>query len=154
MRQAPAKLRELIEPIVRGLGYEAVGVELTGQGGRALLRVYIDRDGGVTLDDCERVSHQVSGVLEVESLLRGEYTLEVSSPGLDRPLFTLDQAGRYVGHRMKLRLFAPLDGRRKFKGRLTGIEDGVLVIEDEDEDETWQVPWDRVDKANLEAEFE
>jgi len=154
MRLQAEKVYGRLRPAVEALGYELLGVECLPQGRHSLLRLYIDSSEGISLQDCERVSHQVSGVLEVESPLRGDYTLEVSSPGLDRPLFTLDQAGRYIGHRMRLRLFAPLDGRRKFKGRLTGIDDGVLVIEDEDEGETWHVPWDRVDKANLEAEFE
>jgi len=152
MRQQAEKVYGRLRPAVEALGYELLGVEYLPQGDHSLLRLYIDSSEGISLGDCEKVSHQVRGVLEVESPLRGNYTLEVSSPGLDRPLFTLDQAERHVGSRVKLRLFAPLDGRRKFKGRLTRIDDGVLVIEDDAE--TWQVPWDRIEKANLEAEFE
>jgi len=150
MRQAPAKLRELIEPIVRGLGYEAVGVELTGQSGRALLRVYIDRDGGVTVDDCERVSHQVSGMLDVEDPISGDYLLEVSSPGLDRPLFSLADFTRFAGQQAKLKLVAPRDGRARYTALLRGVEGDEVLLEVDGE--ALRVAFDEIDQARLVVE--
>ena len=90
IRQAYAHLRQLFEPVISLLGYELVGIEYHGQGGNTTLRVYIDAVEGVTLDDCAKVSRQLSGLLDVEDPIRERYTLEVSSPGLDRPLFTKD----------------------------------------------------------------
>ena len=92
-----------------------------------MLRVYIDSENGVGVDDCAKVSRQVSGVLDVEDPISGEYTLEVSSPGMDRPLFKLSQYQDYIGHVVQLRLRMPFDGRRKFKGVLNGIEDEDIV---------------------------
>ena len=121
-RQAPDNMQRPIESAVQGLGYELVGVEYLPQGRRSLLRVYIDTPGGVTVDDCERVSHQVSGVLDVEDPIRGQYVLEVSSPGLDRPLFTAEHFQRFAGSRVRLRTSPPLDGRRNFSGLIISSE--------------------------------
>jgi len=131
-------LEALIEPVVTGLGYDLVGVEYRGGGRSALLRVYIDLPGGVTVEDCERVSHQVSGVLDVEDPIPGSYHLEVSSPGLDRPLFKARDYARFAGRRVQLRLARPLggvmEGRRRLAGTLRGLEEGServrLVLED------------------------
>jgi ribosome maturation factor RimP len=145
--QAPAEWREIIEPVVAGLGYELVGVEYHSAGRHGLLRVYIDMEGGVTVDDCARVSHQVSGVLDVEDFIRGRYTLEVSSPGLDRPLFTVADFDRFRGRDVRIRLDAPLDGRRKFSGRLVGTENGCVRIQmDEGE---FSLPLVRIEQARL-----
>ncbi|MDX1594089.1 MAG: ribosome maturation factor RimP [Gammaproteobacteria bacterium] len=147
MRQAPAKLRGLIEPIVAGLGYEAVGIELLPQGGRELLRIYIDRADGITADDCERVSHQVSGMLDVEDPIPGEYTLEVSSPGLDRPLFRRDDFARFAGRRAKLKLRAPRDGRARYTALLRGVEGEEVLFEVDGE--ALRVAYDEIDQARL-----
>ncbi len=147
MRQAPAKLRELIEPIVAGLGYETVGIELLPQGGHELLRIYIDREGGVTIDDCEQVSHQVSGMLDVEDPIRGEYTLEVSSPGVDRPLFRREDFARFVGRRAKLRLHAPRDGRSRYTALLRGLDGDEVLFEVDGE--ALRVAFDEIDQARL-----
>jgi len=93
------------------------------------LRVYIDHPSGISVDDCQAVSHQVSGVLDVEDPIRGQYALEVSSPGLDRPLFTPEQYQRFAGEVIRVSLFAPQEGRRKFKGTLLGAEDGRVKLE-------------------------
>ena len=87
----------LLEPTVAGLGYELLGIEHQRSSGSQLIRLFIDQEGGITVDDCERVSRQVSDVVDVEGAVSGEYTLEVSSPGLDRPLFTLQQHTRFIG---------------------------------------------------------
>ena len=119
----------MLEPAVNVLGCELVGIEFIPQGRRSLLRIYIDKEDGVTIDDCSDVSHQVSGVLEVEDPIREQYTLEVSSPGLDRPLFSPEQFARFVGETVQLSLFAPREGRRKFKGRILGVEGAMVTIE-------------------------
>ncbi len=126
------RLDELFEPSVSALGYELVGVEYLAQGRHSLLRIYIDSDDGITVDDCERVSRQISAVLDVEDPIRGQYTLEVSSPGADRPLFKAEHFERFAGSLVKLKLKVPLEGRRKFKGRLNGIKDGEITVESED----------------------
>ena len=104
MNLAPVKLLDLIQPAVEGLGYEFVGAELVGQGKESILRVYIDTDAGVLVGDCTKVSHQISGVLDVEDPISGQYNLEVSSPGIERPLFTLEHFERFKGKVVKLEL--------------------------------------------------
>lgn len=151
MKRVPEPLLKIVGPAVTGLGYELVGVEYQPQPRNSVLRVYIDQPEGITVDDCERVSHQLSGVLDVEDPIRGHYTLEVSSPGLDRPLFTAEQFERFAGNRVRIRLGAPLDGRRNFTGRLCGVENGNVVIE-VDGDET-HLPLESIDQARLAPEF-
>ena len=151
MRQAPANVQALIEPAVETLGYELVGLEYLSQGKHSLLRVYIDSEDGITLDDCERVSHQVSGLLDVEDVMHGHYNLEVSSPGLDRPLFTLDHFQRFKGQQVKVRLTAPIDGRKKFKGTIRDTGDNVVVLEVDAEE--IELPFSSIEKANLVPEI-
>lgn len=129
------------------MGYELLGIEHLSQGRRSLVRIYIDSDQGITLDDCEAVSHQVSGMLDVEDPIRGQYALEISSPGLDRPLFKREHYEQYVGNRVRIRMALPIEGRRKFAGMLAGVrEDKVIVIDDEVE---YELPLSGIDKANL-----
>jgi ribosome maturation factor RimP len=144
-------LKELIEPSVIALGLQLWGFEMLSQGRQSLLRIYIDSENGVDVDDCAKVSRQVSGVLDVEDPISGEYTLEVSSPGMDRPLFTLEQYKAYIGHVVQLRLRMPFDGRRKFKGVLSGIEDeDIVLVVDQDE---YLLPIDHIEKANIVPQF-
>ncbi len=146
MSQA-GKLDAIIEPAVAALGYELVGVEFLPQGRHSVLRVYIDSEAGIRVEDCERVSHQISGVLEVEDPISGQYTLEVSSPGLDRPLFKAEHYQRFAGSEVKLRLIRPLDGQRKFRGVLHGMREDAVVIEVEGQEIT--LPLADIEKANL-----
>jgi ribosome maturation factor RimP len=141
------RLRGLIEPAVRMLGYDLVAIEQFSQGGGQTLRIYIDKEGGVTLDDCERVSHQVSGVLDVEDAIEGRYVLEVSSPGLDRPLSAAKDFERFSGRQVKLRTYAPVDGQRNFKGLLQGVVDGRVLIEVDGR--RISLPLDGIEKARL-----
>ena len=147
MTQAAKQMAELLEPGVNALGYELLGLEYLSQGRHSVLRLFIDRPDGITVEDCERVSHQVSGVLEVEDPIKGQYTLEVSSPGLDRPLFKPAHFERFVGEQVQVRLVRPLDGRRKFKGQLLGLRDGSVVIELDGEELV--LPWEDIEKAQL-----
>ncbi len=140
-------IQELVEPAVVGLGLELWGVEFHSAGKSSLLRIYIDSPEGVTVDDCARVSHQVSGILDVEDPIPEHYTLEVSSPGMDRPLFTLKQFEAFRGYRAQIKLRVPFEGRRNFKGLLSGVEgDEVLLIVD---DEEYLLPIDYIDRANV-----
>ncbi|MBQ0755955.1 MAG: ribosome maturation factor RimP [Amphritea sp.] len=144
-------LQELIEPSVVALGYQLWGFEMISQGRHSMLRIYVDAEAGIDVEDCAKVSRQVSGILDVEDPISGEYTLEVSSPGMDRPLFTLEQYKAYVGHVLQLKLRMPFDGRRNFKGLLSGIEDeDIVLIVDQEE---FLLPIDHIEKANIVPQF-
>jgi ribosome maturation factor RimP len=146
------QLQAMLAPVVESLGYECWGVEFISQGRHSLLRVYIDHANGILVDDCEAVSRQVSAVLDVEDPISSEYTLEVSSPGMDRPLFTLDQFAKHVGEQVKIKLRSPFDGRRNFQGLLRGVEDqDVVVLVDDHE---FLLPIDLIDKANIIPRFD
>jgi ribosome maturation factor RimP len=124
------ELTELLAPVVAGLGLECLGVEYSPSHGNSLVRVYIDApERAVTVDDCEAASRQISATLDVHDPVQGRYTLEVSSPGLDRPLFTAEQFGRFIGQTAKLEVNLPIDGRRRFQGPIRGVEDDAIVLE-------------------------
>ena len=123
------RLTNMLQPLVEDLGYEFVGLEYTGQSKNAVLRIYIDREQGIDLDDCGRVSGEVAALLDVEDPISGQYNLEVSSPGLDRPLFTLEQCARFAGEQVQITAFAPVEGRRKFKGRILSVTGDTLNID-------------------------
>ena len=141
------QIQQLLEPTVEAMGFELWGVEYLSQGRHTLLRVYIDGEYGVTVDDCAAVSEQVGGVLDVEEPITGEYTLEVSSPGMDRLLFRLDQYPDYIGERVELRLRSPFEGRRRFKGILKGVEGEDVVIEVDEHE--YLLPHEAIEKARL-----
>lgn len=152
MAVASAQLRRVLEPGVTGQGFELIEVELSGTSRHTLLRVYIDGPDGVTVDDCARVSNQLSAILDVEDLIGGRYTLEVSSPGLDRPLVRPADFTRFTGEMIKVRLGQPLSsGRKNFKGRLlaVGPEHVVLGLDGE----TLELPFERIEKARLVPKF-
>ena len=149
MKQDPLHIGDMLEPGIRSLGYELVGVEF--QSGSSLLRIYIDSDKGISADDCQKVSYQVSGVLDVEDPIPGHYTLEVSSPGLDRLLFRPEDFERYAGQLIKLRVVYPIEGQRKFKGLLLGMQDRNVVIKQDDMEIS--LPFDQVEQARLVPEY-
>lgn len=151
MRQAPESLIRLIEPVVEGLGYECVGVELQVHAKRSLLRIYIDQPAGITLDDCSKVSHQISGVLEVEAPISGDYRLEISSPGLDRPFFKLAQFEKYLGSMIKLQLWQAVNQRKRFTGRLLAVEAGRLRLTEGEQ--THEIPFEMITKARLVPDY-
>ncbi len=122
------RLIELLEPPVEALGYELVDIDVR-VGSNGLLRIFIDKDGGVNLEDCERVSRQLGAFLDVEDPLPGHYVLEVSSPGLNRPLRTLAHFSRFRNHQAKVRLREPRDSRRMLNGRLLGIRDEAILMD-------------------------
>ncbi len=151
MSQQIRTLDDLLRPVVMQLGYELWGLVYQGQGKHSILRVYIDSAQGITLDDCQKVSHQVSAVLDVENPISSHYSLEISSPGLDRPLFTQEQYQRFIGHQIQFRLHAPQKGRRNFKGRLQAMQDERLVIQVDNVELT--VMLTDIEKANLVPEL-
>ncbi|MGB5278014.1 MAG: ribosome maturation factor RimP [Gammaproteobacteria bacterium] len=123
------QLWDLLEPVVAGMGYELVEIEYNPSSRHGLLRLYIDHDDGIQLDDCTDVSNQVSALLDVEDPIPGHYNLEVSSPGMDRPLRTIRDFERFTGEIVKLKTAMAIDGRRNFKGRLCGIDGDEISIE-------------------------
>ncbi len=141
------RISKLVEPTVTSLGYELVGVERFPKGKESLLRIYIDSPTGVTVNDCERVSRQISALLDVEEPMAPAYTLEISSPGLDRPLFTKDHFARFVGKEASVTLRMSLRGRHRFKGVLRGVRDHYVVILVEDEE--FELPLEDIKKARL-----
>lgn len=140
-------LRGLLQPVVSGLGYELVGIERVALRSGSLLRIYADKEGGITVGDCARISEQVGGLLDVSGAIANRYTLEVSSPGLDRRLFVREHYEKFKGREVKMRLLRTLNGRRKLVGTLVGIEgDDVAMLV---EGELFRVPLDLVEVARL-----
>ena len=142
------QIAEMVESTVKAMGFGLWGIEYNSQGRHSVLRIYIERDSGITADDCAAVSTQVSAILDVEDPITGEYTLEVSSPGMDRRLFSLEQYSAYIGEVVDLQLRSPFDGRRKFKGVLKGVEGEDVVIQIDDHE--FLLPHDDIDKARVE----
>lgn len=140
-------LQQLLEPGVTVLGYDLVGVELTGDGSQTILRVYIELPGGITVADCAKVSHQVSAVLDVEDPIAGEYTLEVSSPGLDRPLVKREDFERFSGNEVKIHTTDAVLGRRNFTGRLQGIDENLVLVEVDNE--IYEIDLENIERARL-----
>ena len=133
-------------------GLELVHWELAGPAGNFVLRIFIDKPAGVSHSDCEVVSHQVSTLLDVEDLIPNRYTLEVSSPGLERGLYKRGDYERFAGSRLKLRTVEPIDGQRNFRGRLIGIDDQNIRF-DADGRGQIEIPYEKILKANIEYEF-
>ncbi len=144
-------LRNLFGSPVDALGYELLHLEFSAVGGNRVLRVYIDAPGGIGVDDCEAVSRQLSAVLEVEDALPPACALEVSSPGLDRPLVKPEHFRRFAGSRAKIVLNAPLGGRRRFTGELLEAGEGCVVLEVDGE--RYELAYDDMDTARLDPVF-
>ena len=151
MKQAPEHLLELIEPVVEGLGYECVGIEYNSHPKHGFLRIFIDAEQGVGMEDCTKVSHQVSGVLDVEDPISGEYNLEVSSPGMDRPLFKLKQFEQFIGHTVQVNLFKPVGGRRNITGLIEEVEGNDVYLQQDGQ--VYKVPFQAMSKARLEPDY-
>jgi len=141
------KLTEMLTPPVEALGFELLGIEFVRAGKHSTLRVYIDSPNGITVDDCADVSHQVSSVLDVEDPISTEYNLEVSSPGLDRPLFKEQHYQAVIGQTASVRLRIPLDNRRNFKGEVVSVENGTLSIRVDGEE--FELVIGNIEKGNL-----
>jgi ribosome maturation factor RimP len=124
------KVRELLSPIMEQTGFELVDVELVKEGKETFLRVYIDKEGGVLIDDCQTVSEALSERLDEDDFIKEQYFLEVSSPGLDRPLKTPRDFEKNYGKEVEVRLYEPLQNKKSFTGVLIRLQDGALLITD------------------------
>jgi ribosome maturation factor RimP len=151
MKQAPEHLVALIEPIVEGLGYECVGIEYHPHPRHGLLRIYIDSDNGIVLDDCSKVSHQISGMLDVENPIPDNYQLEVSSPGADRPFFKISQFERFKGSTVQVNLFKAIGGRKRITGLIEKVEEDIITLIENGQ--IFEVPFSAISKARLVPEY-
>ena len=141
------ELEHLLAPTITDMGYELWGCEYLSQGRHSLLRVYIDKADGIGIEDCEAVSHQVSALLDVDDPISGNYSLEVSSPGIPRPLFKSWQYQRYIGHEVQIKTFKPVDGKRKLIGTIVSASESSLVLNINNEDQ--ELLFSNIVKANL-----
>lgn len=140
-------LDSLLDPVIASMGYEYVGSEQHPQGNRLLVRIYLDSPTGITVDDCVKVSRQLSLLLDAEEPIKGDYVLEVSSPGLDRPLFTLEHYKKVVNRLIKVKMRNPVNGRRNFQGLLKNIENDTVTVDVEGV--SYDLPYAQIAKANL-----
>ncbi|BFU59849.1 MULTISPECIES: ribosome maturation factor RimP [Rodentibacter] len=144
-------LQEMLQSTVEDLGCELWGIECQRTGRFMTVRLFIDKEGGVTVDDCADVSRQVSAILDVEDPIADKYNLEVSSPGLDRPLFTLAQYERYIGQEIIIHLRIPVMDRRKWQGKLERIENDMLTLIVDDQEQAFV--FGNIQKSNVVAKF-
>lgn len=146
------KIEALVAPTIESMGMEFWGCEYISAGKDSTLRIYIDRpEIGVTVDDCGAVSRQVSAIMDVEDPIASAYMLEISSPGLDRPLFKAEHYPPYVGQTVQVRARTPILGRRKFKGELVQVEEDQILVEVDGE--VYEIPFSSIDKAHLVVEL-
>ena len=141
------RVHELIEPVLEEIGFELVDIEYLSTQGKWVLRIYIDREGGVTIDACARVSREVGDLIDIKEIIGHEYILEVSSPGLNRPLTKEKDLIRAVGKKIKVKTETPLNGRRNFEGVLQAFKGGDLHLEIDNQPVV--LSWSDVEKANL-----
>ena len=147
------RVRSAARRVTADRGFELVDVEVKRAAGGQLVRLYVDKPGGIGLDDLQSVSEEVSAILDAEDPIEGHYTLEVSSPGLDRPLRSEEDYRRFAGRLAKLSSYEPVDGRRHWTGRIASCEDGVVTLELEKGQGEAQVPLAKVSHGRLEVEF-
>ena len=147
MKSSVALLADILQPAVEALGFELWGLEHLQQGKHYVLRVFIDSENTVNLRDCEIVSRQISALLDVEDPISGEYTLEVSSPGIERPLFKIDQFAQFVGDTVKIAMRSQIEGRRKFKGLIECVSADEISLSVDGK--TFKLDFADIDKANI-----
>ncbi len=161
MRKDQTHLWELFEPVINGMGFDLIEIEHFPNPKHGVLRLYIDKPEGsasendavkgVVIEDCSAVSRQISALIDVEDPISGKFNLEVSSPGLDRPLRRLQDFQRFTGSLVKLKTVMPMNGQRNFKGRLLEASEQSVVIETDDEEIS--LPMSAIDKARIEPEY-
>jgi ribosome maturation factor RimP len=147
------RVRSVAERVTADRGFELVDVELKQARGDKLVRIFVDRTGGIGLQDLQSVSEEVSAILDAEDPIEGHYTLEVSSPGLDRPLRGEADYRRFVGRLAKLSSYEPVEGRRHWTGRIVACDDGIVTLELEGEKASARVPLAKLSHGRLEVEF-
>ena len=141
------KIEQLLRPLIQDMGYELWGCEYLAQGRHSVLRIYIDKPDGIDIDDCQQVSHAVSAMLDVEDPIPGHYSLEVSSPGVPRPIFYSWQYQRYLGEVVQIKLYHPFEGRRKYVGTIVSADEAEVVIHSGESEQHF--PVSNIVKANL-----
>lgn len=146
------RLWELFEPVVTGMGYELIEIEYVPNPKYGVLRLYIDSENGILIDDCSDVSHQISALIDVEDPLPGSFNLEISSPGMDRPLRKMQDFVRFEGEQVKIKTTVPQEGQRNFTGVIGPIEDDALLLECDDR--KVRLPMSMIDKARLVPSFD
>jgi ribosome maturation factor RimP len=153
MSDAMEQVRQLLDPILESMGLSLWDLEFHKQGPRWLLRIFIDRESGdVTLGDCETVSRDLSAALDVEDIISHAYTLEVSSPGLDRTLSKPAHFVRFTGSTIRIKTYQPIDGQKVFRGKLLGLVDDTVKVEFET-GKVIEIPMTGITRASLEVEF-
>ncbi len=145
------RVTSLILPVIKGAGMELVDLEYRKEGTGWILRLFIDKEGGVTLDNCTDISKEVDAILDAEDIVPHEYNLEVSSPGLNRPLKMEQDFKRFIGKLAKIKTFEVIGGSRNFKGRIVGCENGIVALNVDGV--VQEIPVIKMAKANLEYEF-
>jgi len=154
-------LNDMLQPVIETMGYEFVGIEYISHEKGTILRIYVDHENGITVDGCAEVSHQVSAILDVEDPISGEYTLEVSSPGLDRPLFTKAHYQQFIEHEIKLTLNHPIPGnnQKRYRGVINSVDEKSgttiisLTVDTGKESKQEEIPLELIKKANLTVKF-
>jgi len=146
------RLAEMLTPSVEDLGYELVGIEYIRAGKHSTLRVYIDQESGILVDDCAVVSKQISAIMDVEDPITNEYTLEVSSPGLERPLFSATHYLEFVGSEVKVQLRMPIQNRRKWKGIIASVDGEIICVNVNGTEERFALS--NIQKANIVPKFD
>ncbi len=148
----PFGIVPIVEPVIVGMGYEFWGMECQISANTAQVRIFIDKDDGINLDDCSRVSQQLSAVLDVEDPVEVPYTLEISSPGINRKLFTAEQIKRSVGSRVKVKTTWPIDERRNIRGILQDADDENMTVITDDA-QSFVIPVDAIKNAKLDVDL-
>jgi len=141
------ELVQLLSPTVSDMGYELWGCEYLPQGKHSLLRIYIDKEEGIGIEDCEKVSKQINALLDVEDPIPGNYSLEVSSPGIPRPLFSSWQYERYLGEPVQVKTYKPVNGKRKLLGTIASVSETTLVLDIDNEHQ--EIFFSNIVKASL-----
>ena len=151
MAFAKSELEKIIKPTIVDMGFEFWGLDYSNKSGNAFLRVFIESEKGIDVEDCAEVSRRLSVLLDVEDPIKGEYDLEISSPGMSRRFYSLDQYQRFIGAFIKVKLYLNFDGRKNFKGILVGVQDEELVIRDGDDE--FFIPFESIDKGSMVPQF-
>lgn len=144
------KLEQLLGPLIQGMGYELWGCEYLAQGKHSVLRIYIDKIDGIGIEDCQHVSDEVSALLDVEDPISGHYSLEISSPGIPRPIFHIWQYQRYIGQAVQIKLYRPVENKRKYEGTIVSVSETELVLNIGEVEQHF--PISNIVKANLTVE--
>lgn len=145
-------LSELLAPVIEDMGFRFWGLEYMVRKADALLRVYIDHENGISVDDCANVSHEISGILDVEEPITMAYTLEVSSPGIDRILFNANQFSEFAGETVKIKFNQMVDGRRKVKGLIHAVAGNTITLDVDGEE--FDIDFDQIMRARIEPVFD